>query len=97
MQQTIHGDCTELTTFVCEHLSVCLHNTFSQEDVWCIHHPHWKHEQDQLFGIPFLCFSSLADRIKYSETPKYSVQNFYDQESVTKSQYLQFFCNWSGD
>ena len=28
MQQTINGDCTELTAFVCEHLSVCLDNLF---------------------------------------------------------------------
>ena len=93
MQQTIHGDCTELTAFVCEHLFVCLHNPFSWEFVCCIHHPHRKHEQDQLFlgpllyiffwgcatSIPFLCSSFLADRIKYSETPKYSEQYFCDQ------------------
>ena len=49
MQQTIHGNCTELTAFVCEHLSVCLHNPFSQEAACCIHHHHRKHTQDQLF------------------------------------------------
>ena len=27
------------------------------------------------------CFSSFADQIKYSETPKYSEQYFCDQES----------------
>ena len=35
----IHGDCTELTVIVCEHLPVCLHNSFSQEAVCCIRHP----------------------------------------------------------
>ena len=42
-------------------------------------------------SIPFLCFSSLADRIKYSETPKYSEQYFCDQESGTKVN----ICNFS--
>ena len=45
MQQIIHGDCTELTAFVCEYLSVWLHNPFSWGAVCCIHHPR-KHEQD---------------------------------------------------
>ena len=45
MQQTIHDDCTELTAFVCEYLSVWLHNPFSWGAVYCIHHPR-KHEQD---------------------------------------------------
>ena len=50
MQQTIHGDCTELTAFVCEQLSVNLHMfTFSREAVCCIHHPHRKHEQDTFY------------------------------------------------
>ena len=31
MQQTIHGDCRELATFVCKYLSVCLHNPFSRK------------------------------------------------------------------
>ena len=31
-------------------------------------------------SILFLSFSSLADRIKYCETPKYSEQYFHDQE-----------------
>ena len=53
MQQTIHGDCTELTAFVCEHLEACLH-PFSWEAVSCIHHPHRKHEQDELFLGPLL-------------------------------------------
>ena len=35
----IHGDCTELTAIVCEHLPVCLQNPFSQEAVCCIRHP----------------------------------------------------------
>ena len=104
MQQTIHGDCTEPSTFVCEHLSVCLDNPFSQEAVCCIHHPHKKHEQDQLFlgpllylfsgdgcaSIPFLCFSSLADRIKHSETPKYSEQYFCDHEPGAKVNIFNF-------
>ena len=90
---------------VCEHLSVCLHNPFSWEAVCCIHHPHRKHEQDQLFfgpllylffwkgyaTIPFLCFSSLADWIKYSEIPGYSEQYFCDQESGIKVH----ICNFS--
>ena len=54
MQQTIYGDFTELTAFVCEQLSVCLHNPFSQEAVCCIHHLHRKHEQDQFFLGPML-------------------------------------------
>ena len=93
MQQTIHRDCTKLTAFVCEHFSVCLHNPFPKETVCCIHHPHKKHEQNQLFLGPMIylfsgkvvhvsfCFSSFADQIKYSETPKYSEQYFCDQES----------------
>ena len=56
MQQTFHGDCTELTPFVCEHFSVCLHDSFSQEALCCIHHPHRKH--DQLFLRPLLKFLS---------------------------------------
>ena len=52
MQQAIHGDCTELTAFICEHLSVCLHNPFSREAVCCIHRH--KHEQDQLFFVTLL-------------------------------------------
>ena len=105
MQQTIHGGCTELTVFVCEYLSVCLSNPFSREAFYCIHHPHRKHEQDQLFlgllvylffwedgaSIPFLCFSSVADQIKYAETPKLSEQYFHDQESETKVS----ICNFS--
>ena len=104
MQQTIHEDCTELTTFVCEHLSVCLHNPFSWDAV-CSIHPFRKHEKDQLFlgsllylffwegcaSIPFLYVSSLADRIKYSEVPKYSKQYFHDQESGIKAN----ICNFS--
>ena len=105
MQQTIRRDCTELTASVCEHLSVCLTNPFSREIFCCIHHPHRKHEQDQLFlgllvylffweggaSIPFLCFSSVADQIKYAETPKLSEQYFLDQESETKVS----ICNFS--
>ena len=54
MQQTIQGDCTELTAFVCEHLSVCSHKPFFWKAACCIHHPHRKHEQDQLFLGPLL-------------------------------------------
>ena len=54
MQQRSHGDFTELTVFVCEQLSVCLHNPFSRESVCFIHHPHRKNEQDQLFLGPLL-------------------------------------------
>ena len=42
-------------------------------------------------SIPFICFSSLADQIKYSETLKYSEQYFRDQESGTKVN----ICNFS--
>ena len=103
MQQTIHRDCTEPTAFVCEHFSVCLHNPFPQEAVCCIHHPHKKYVQNQLFLGPLfylfsgkvvhvsLCFSSFADWIKYSETPKYSEQYFCDQESGTKANICNIF------
>ena len=37
-----------------------------------------------LGSIPFFRFSSLADGLKYSETPKYSEQYFRDQDSGTK-------------
>ena len=46
---------------------------------------------DGCVRIPFLCFSSLADRIKYSETPKYSEQYFCDQESGTKANICNIF------
>ena len=98
----IHGDCTELTE-LCKHFSVFLHNSFSWEAVCCIHHPHRKHEQGQLFlgsllyrfsgkvvQDPFICFSSLADQTKYSETPKYSEQYFRHQESGTKVSICKF-------
>ena len=45
---------TEVTAFVCGRLFVCLHNPFSQEALCCIHSPHRKHEQDQLFLGPLL-------------------------------------------
>ena len=91
--------------FICEHLSVCLPNPFSRETFCCIHHPHRKHEQDQLFlglllylffweggaCIPFLCFSSVADQMKCAETPMLSEQYFRDQESETKVS----ICNFS--
>ena len=54
MQETIHEDCTELIAFVCEYLTVRLHNPLSQETVCCIHHSHRKHEQDQLLLGPLL-------------------------------------------
>ena len=87
MQQTIHGDCTELTAFVCEHLSVCLHNPFSQEAVCCIHHPQRKHEQDQLFLGPLLYlfsgkvvqvspfFASVLLQIELNTLKLQSIQN----------------------
>ena len=53
----IHGDCAELTTFVCEHLSACFHNPFFREAVCCIHH-HRRHERDQLFLWSLLYFFS---------------------------------------
>ena len=86
MQQRVHGDCTEPTPFVCKHIFVSLNNPFSGKAVCCIHHPHRKHEPvvswvialaffwEVCASIPFLCFSSLTDQIKYSETLKYSEQ-----------------------
>ena len=41
-------------------------------------------------SIPFLCFGSLADQIKNSETPQYSEQYFHDQESGTKVNVYHF-------
>ena len=41
-------------------------------------------------SIPFLCFNSLVDQIKYSETPKYLEQYFCDQESGTKINICNF-------
>ena len=82
-------------------------NTFLYvcEAFCCIHHPHRKYEQDQLFlglllylffweggaCIPFLCFSSVADQMKCAETPMLSEQYFRDQESETKVS----ICNFS--
>ena len=43
---------------------LCLHNPFSQEAVSCIHHPHRKHEQDQLF-IGSLLYLFLVSLCKY--------------------------------
>ena len=45
----------------------------------------------RLCKYPFLCCSSLVDRIKFSETPKYSEPYFRDQESETKFN----ICNFS--
>ena len=42
-------------------------------------------------SITFLFFSSPADRNKNCETPKYSEQNFRDQELVTKVKIFYFF------
>ena len=42
-------------------------------------------------SITFLFFSSLADRNKYCETPKYSEQNLRDQELGTKVNIFYFF------
>ena len=77
---------------------------FSQEAVCCFHHPHKSMNKISCFlsyfftffwvfcaSIPFLCFSSLADQIKYYETPKYSEQYFCDQESGMKVN----ICNFS--
>ena len=95
MQQTIHGDCTDLTAFICEHLSVCLHNPFSWEAVCCIHHPHRKHEQDQLFLGPLLYlfsgkvvqvspfFASVLLQIELNTMKLQSIQN---NTFVTKNQ-----------
>ena len=89
--------------FVCEHLSACLHNLFLWEVICCNHH-HIKHEHDQLYLgpllylflwegcaiTPILLLCSLADRIKYSETPKYSEQYLPDQESGVKVNIFNF-------
>ena len=81
LNAAIQGDYTELNTFVCNHLSICSHNPFSWEAVYCIHLLiiiSWAIALPFFWegcaSIPFLCFSSLADQIKYSETPKYSEQ-----------------------
>ena len=81
-----------------------LHNPFFSEAVCCIHHPHRKHEHDIVswtialsffwegcVSIPFLCFSSLADWIKFSKIPKYLEQYFCKEESGTKVN----ICNFS--
>ena len=39
-------------------------------------------------SIPFLWFSSIIDRIKYSETLEYSEQYFCDQESETNFYFI---------
>ena len=89
-------------SFVCEHLSVCLHNPFSWKAVCCIHHPHRKHEQDQWLLEPLLYlfsgkvvqvspfFASVLLQIE-SNTLKYSEPYFCDQESRTKVN----ICNFS--
>ena len=95
MQQTIHGDCTELTAFVCEHLSSCLRNPFSREAVCYIHHLYRTHEQGHFFlGLllylfpgkavqvsPF--FTSVLLQIKLNALKLQSIQN---NTFVTKNQ-----------
>ena len=106
MQQTIQGDCTELTAFVCEHLSVCSHKPFFWKAACCIHHPHRKHEQGQLFlgpllflfsgkvvqGSPF--FASVLLQIKLSTLKLQSVQNntFVTKNQEPKLVFAIFLC-----
>ena len=45
----------------------------------------------KLYKCPFLCFSSLADWIKYSETSKYSEQYLCDQKSGNKVNICNFY------
>ena len=110
MQQTIHGDCTELTAFVCEHLSVCLRNPFPQEAVCCIHHPQRKHEQDQLFLGPLLYlfsekvvqvspfFASILLQIEWNILKLKVFRTILSWPRIrNQSQYLQFFYIWSGE
>ena len=95
LNAAIQGDYTELNTFVCNHLSVCLHNPFSWEAVYRIHHPHRKHEQDQLFLGPLLYlfsgkvmqvspfFASVLLQIKLNTR---KLQNIQNNNFVTKNQ-----------
>ena len=104
MQQTIHGDCTELTAFVCEHLSVCLHNPFSHEAFCSIHHPQRSmHKISCFLGhcvtffsgkivqvSPF--FASVLLQIELNTQKLQSIQynTFRDQESGTKFNICKF-------
>ena len=95
MQQAMHGDCAELTAFVCEHLSICLHNLFCQEAVYCIHHPLRKHEQDQLFlGLMLYLFSGKVEQVSpffisvflQIELNTLKLQSIQNNTFVTKNQ-----------
>ena len=61
MQQTIHGDCTELTAFVCEHLSVCLYNPFSRQAVCCIYH--CRRSTNKISYLLGQCFTFFLGRL----------------------------------
>ena len=104
MQQTIHGDCTELTAFVCEHLSVCLDNLFpgkrstvfiilieSMNKINCFLGHCFTFFLRRLCKYPLslLQFSCRSNEIFWNS--KYSEQYFRDQESGTKVN----ICNFS--
>ena len=104
MQETIHEDCTELIAFVCEYLTVRLHNPLSLETVCCIHHSHRKHEQDQLLLGPLLYifsgtvmqvspfFASVYLQIKLNTMKLQNIQsNTFVTKNQNQSQYLHFF------
>ena len=95
MQQTIHGDCTELTAFVCEHLSSCLRNPFSREVVCCIHHLYRTHEQDHFFlGLLLYLFPGKAVQVSpfftsvllQIELNTLKLQSIQNNTFVTKNQ-----------
>ena len=104
MQQTINGDCTELTAFVCEHLSVCLDNLFpgkrstvfiilieSMNKINCFLGHCFTFFLRRLCKYPLslLQFSCRSNEIFWNS--KYSEQYFRDQESGTKVN----ICNFS--
>ena len=100
--QKNHGDCTELTAFVCEHLYVCYIILFPRKlsaifviliermnriVSWAIALPFFR---KGCASIPFLCFSSLADWVKHSETREYSEHTFMTKNQEPKSIFAIF-------
>ena len=105
MQQTIHGDCTELSTFVYERLSVCLHNPFpgkvsavfiilieSMNKISCfLDHCVTFFPGKVVQVSPF--FASVLLQIELNNLKLQSIQNnTFVTKNQEPSQYFQFFC-----
>ena len=104
MQQTIHGDCTELAAFVLitflYAFKILFPGKLSAVFIILI-----KHKQDQLFLEPLLYLFSgkfvevspfFASVLLQIELNTLKLQNIQNTNFVAKNQETKFFCFWSG-